>query len=178
MLNIHPGKNILPKLFLAGLVASIYTPQGFAVEESILEPFTLSGHIRIGKNSAACEEPEEEPRGPLYLYAKLLVTDTNVADQVIASEYTLTGTRVKTRIGLIGRNVSEIEVADIRNVQTHQTMLGRVLNFGDVLISTAGQSGFEIEFRNVDRPEEIAAMVRRAQKRTIVKIVTDPHPPS
>jgi len=84
---------------------------------------------------------------------------------VISSEYTLTNTHAKTRYGLIGRNVSDIEIADIRNVQIHQTALGHMFNFGSVLISTAGQSGFEIVFRNVDRPEEIAEMVRRARKR-------------
>ena len=86
--------------------------------------------------------------------------------RVLASEFTVTTERVHQRAGLIARNTSEIEVRDIRNVQVKQGVLRRLLGIGDVGISTAGQSGFEITFAGIADPHGVAELVRQVRQRS------------
>jgi uncharacterized membrane protein YdbT with pleckstrin-like domain len=85
--------------------------------------------------------------------------------RVLASEFRVTTERVHQRTGLIARNTSEIEVRDIRNVQVEQDILQRLLNVGDVRISTGRHSGFEITFAGITDPHGVAELVRRARQR-------------
>ena len=84
--------------------------------------------------------------------------------RVLASAYRVTTERVTQHAGLIARNMSEVEVGDIRNVQIMQGAIERLLGVGSVGVSTSGQSGFEITFSGVINPEAVADLVRDARK--------------
>lgn len=83
---------------------------------------------------------------------------------MISSAYRVTTERASQRSGLIARNTSEVEVADIRNVQVRQGAIARLLKVGDVGVSTSGQSEFEITFKGVRAPQVVAELIRNARK--------------
>ncbi|MCX6759954.1 MAG: PH domain-containing protein [Candidatus Nealsonbacteria bacterium] len=74
--------------------------------------------------------------------------------------YTITNKRVIVRRGIIAKNVSEIEIKDMRNIITKQNMWARLLGYGDVMIGTAGTAGLEIVIRNIANPEGIKDLIR------------------
>ncbi len=85
---------------------------------------------------------------------------------VYATSYTVTSERVVQRKGLLSRRVSEVEISDIRNVQVNQGIIQRMFGIGNVGISTAGQSGVEIVFAGIRRPQPVADMIREQRKRS------------
>ena len=88
-----------------------------------------------------------------------------VAIQVrFGADWTLTTDRLSQRLGIISRQTSEIELGDVRNVQLRQGVVDRIVGIGAVLVSTAGQSGFEIIVSGIRDPEEFAEAVRRGRR--------------
>jgi uncharacterized membrane protein YdbT with pleckstrin-like domain len=85
---------------------------------------------------------------------------------VYATSFTVTSERVIQRKGLLSRRVSEVEVSDIRNVQVNQGIVQRMFGIGNVGISTAGQSGVEIVFSGIKRPQPVADLIREQRKRS------------
>lgn len=85
---------------------------------------------------------------------------------VWATSFTVTSERVIQRKGLLSRRVSEVEVSDIRNVQVNQGIIQRMFDIGNVGVSTAGQSGVEIVFSGIKRPQPVADMIREQRKRS------------
>jgi len=83
---------------------------------------------------------------------------------VFASEYEVTSTRARQCMGIVARKTSEIDLADVRNVQVKQGIFQRLFGVGNVQISTAGQSGFEVEFRGIVNPNRVAEIVRQARE--------------
>ena len=51
--------------------------------------------------------------------------------------------------GIIAKHTSEVEISDLRNIVANQGIVERICGLGSVGLSTAGQSGFEIEMRGV-----------------------------
>ncbi len=88
-----------------------------------------------------------------------------VAVQCSSTYYKVTSERVTQHRGLIARNTSEVELSDIRNIQVNQGAIARILDIGNVAISSAGQSGMEVVFRGIRDPGGVAEIVRRARKR-------------
>ncbi len=84
---------------------------------------------------------------------------------VRTTEYVVTTDRAAEASGILSRKTSEIELADVRNVQVTQSLSDRMLGIGNVGISTAGQSGFEVVFKGVKSPNDVADIVRRARER-------------
>lgn len=72
---------------------------------------------------------------------------------------TITNKRAMERDGLFSKNISEVLHDDIRNVQTHQTFRQRLLGIGDLAISSAGQSDFEIRVRDVPAPGKLREVI-------------------
>lgn len=69
--------------------------------------------------------------------------------------YILTSKRVENRIGIFGSREEEISHDDIQAVDVHQSILGKIFNFGTVMIKAAGASR-EVDFTNVASPKQIA----------------------
>lgn len=72
---------------------------------------------------------------------------------------TITRKKVSLRKGLLARALNEVRIADVRNVQTTQGILQRLLGVGSVGISTAGQSEIEIEVAGIPRPDRVRAII-------------------
>ena len=69
--------------------------------------------------------------------------------------YRLTSKRVENRIGIFGSREEEISHDDIQAVDVQQSNIGKIFNFGTVMIKAAGLSR-EVDFTNIARPKMIA----------------------
>ena len=105
---------------------------------------------------------------PLEAFAKLIAGGLFIGIPFIVirtTQYVVTEDRASEASGLFSRKTSEIELADVRNVQVTQSLGQRMSKVGDVGISTAGQSGFEVVFKGVENPNDVADIVRKARER-------------
>lgn len=79
------------------------------------------------------------------------------------TQYVLTTERIIVRIGMVARTGTEIPLERINNVLFSQSVLERLLGFGDVLIESAGAQG-QSRLRDVPDPEAFQSEVYRARE--------------
>ncbi|MEZ6064827.1 MAG: PH domain-containing protein [Planctomycetaceae bacterium] len=77
---------------------------------------------------------------------------------------TLLDERIIYARGLITRNTSELLYADIRNMQIDRNLVERLLNFGDMALSSSGQDEMEIVIKDIPDPESVAEFIRDRQR--------------
>jgi len=71
-----------------------------------------------------------------------------------STELTVTDMRTRLHRGWLSRSITEVWHRDVRNVQIEQTFFQRLLGVGQIGVSSAAQSGIEIEvsgMRDVDK---------------------------
>ncbi|MFC6764582.1 PH domain-containing protein [Natrinema soli] len=73
--------------------------------------------------------------------------------------YVITDEEIYVKYGLISRDVTQIRLDRVQNTAYEQTILERVLSFGDVRVYTAGTSTEDITFRDVPNPEHIKSIL-------------------
>jgi hypothetical protein len=78
---------------------------------------------------------------------------------VLRYRYEVTTLRAIAREGLASRSTSEIQLDDIRNIVVHRSFSNRLLGLGTVELSTAGESGMEVVFRSIRRPEPLVRLI-------------------
>jgi uncharacterized membrane protein YdbT with pleckstrin-like domain len=76
---------------------------------------------------------------------------------------TLTSERLIYRYGIIHRGTSEMRYEDIRNMKLNQNIVERLLGFGDMALSSAGQDDMEIVINDIPRPQQVADYIRQRQ---------------
>ena len=79
---------------------------------------------------------------------------------------TVTTKRTILRKGILSKHTNEVFHTDVRNVQLSQSFLQRLLDAGTVGISSAGQSGLEIDVPGLPDPGKVRDLInaRRKQK--------------
>lgn len=65
---------------------------------------------------------------------------------------TLTDKSVQLEFGVFTQNSREVAYRNIQSVNVHQSVLGQIFNYGDVIITTANQND-AITFPLVDKPQ-------------------------
>jgi uncharacterized membrane protein YdbT with pleckstrin-like domain len=75
------------------------------------------------------------------------------------NRFYLTANYVKSEVGIVARRSAKLVYGTILAIDTHQTVLGRLLNFGTVELSCAGSDGNEILIENVFAPEIVQAVI-------------------
>lgn len=80
--------------------------------------------------------------------------------QWLANRYVITSAEVSEHYGIIAREIRTTQLAHIRRVEKRQSVIGRLLGYGDVLYYTAGSAGVDVELENVANPQAIAREVR------------------
>jgi len=75
--------------------------------------------------------------------------------RVLKTEYFITSKRIYVKYGLIGRRVFEIKNEWITGIIVRQGLFGRILNYGDVVISTPGQYAGSVVMHGVSDPMNI-----------------------
>lgn len=73
--------------------------------------------------------------------------------------YTVSNRRVIEKRGIIGRNLSEVNLNDIRNVIVKYGVLDRLLGIGAVGVATAGQAGVEIKITGCKDPQSVRRLI-------------------
>lgn len=81
----------------------------------------------------------------------LLFTIINHWIAIATNLYVLTNRRVLKQTGIISKHSGSSYLDKINNVEHRQTMWGRMLNYGDVEIDTASETG-TTTFRGIERP--------------------------
>jgi uncharacterized membrane protein YdbT with pleckstrin-like domain len=81
-----------------------------------------------------------------------------------ATVFTITTQRLRIKRGIIARHVQQTDIERVQNVNTHQSVLDRLLQVGSVDFDTAGTGDSDFKFDGVEDPEEVVAAVDRAQK--------------
>lgn len=79
---------------------------------------------------------------------------------VISTEYVITDRRISSRFGLVGRKTNEASFERIQDTEFVQGWGGRLLDYGNVGVRTAGTKGSEINFTGVSEPKWIQRMIR------------------
>ncbi|PSQ45874.1 hypothetical protein BRD17_00710 [Halobacteriales archaeon SW_7_68_16] len=73
--------------------------------------------------------------------------------------YVLTNQEIYSKSGIISRDVTHIRYERIQNTSMDQTILGRVLSFGDIIVFTAGTSLQELILDDVPNPSKLGEIV-------------------
>ena len=77
---------------------------------------------------------------------------------IYVSEYAITNKRVISKLGLIRRDVEEMNLGSIESVNLKQSIVGRIFNYGDINISGRGSS--QVIFKQADSPVEIRKKIK------------------
>jgi uncharacterized membrane protein YdbT with pleckstrin-like domain len=92
-------------------------------------------------------------------FMTLMVTIVRIYDVRYAVDSR--GIEAKTGILSMHQRITRVRYEDIRSIELEQTLLGRMLDIGDVEISTAATGAVEIVFQGIAAPEEVQDMLQR-----------------
>lgn len=81
----------------------------------------------------------------------------------LATDYVLTTERIVVRRGLIARSGTEIPLENVANVLFSQSVLERLLGYGDVLLESAGAQG-QSRLTDIPDPEHFQSQVYRVRE--------------
>lgn len=73
--------------------------------------------------------------------------------------FRITLTWVRSEIGIIARSTSKLLYEDIRNIETHQSIVGRFLNYGHIELASSATAGSEILILGVANPQLLEDIV-------------------
>lgn len=76
--------------------------------------------------------------------------------------YNLTNERIKVVKGMFGKDIENMELIRIQDIDLSQNLSERIFNIGDILIRGADPSTPNITLRNVSQPQEVYELMRRA----------------
>ena len=93
-----------------------------------------------------------------------------VSIDVLTSEYFISNKRIYFKRGLISRVLNDIKIEWITNIFVNQGIFGRILNYGDIGISSPGERGGAIGFAGVSDPMKVKAIIED----TLVKYKKNP----
>jgi uncharacterized membrane protein YdbT with pleckstrin-like domain len=82
----------------------------------------------------------------------------------IATHYTITDRRLHIRRGILSRIEQHTTIDRVQNVETHQSLLERILRIGTVSFDTAGTEDSDFGFEGVAHPQAVVRAVDRAQE--------------
>jgi uncharacterized membrane protein YdbT with pleckstrin-like domain len=85
------------------------------------------------------------------------------AIELLTSEFAVTTTRLIFKVGLIGRYTTELLLGKVESIGVQQTLLGRLLNYGDLVVT--GTGGVREVFPRVHDPIEFRNHVQQASLR-------------
>lgn len=78
--------------------------------------------------------------------------------------YTITNNRLHIRRGIVARAEQQTLVTRVQNVNTHQSVLQRMLIIGTVDFDTAAGDDYDFQFAGVAKPHDVVDAVHRAQR--------------
>lgn len=80
-------------------------------------------------------------------------------------EFTITNIRITARIGLISRNMTELDIKDIRSINLNQKFLQRLFfNTGNLEFTTAAGPLEDLSFLDIDDPLKVKETIWRIKQ--------------
>lgn len=79
--------------------------------------------------------------------------------------YVITDEAVYVKYGVVSRDITQVPIERVQNSSFDQSMLQRLLSFGDVHVFTAGSSTEDLTLENVPDPEEVSETLTTTQTR-------------
>ena len=79
--------------------------------------------------------------------------------QVLGTRLTITTEQTTLRRGILSKFTNDVFHSNVRNIQVRQSFFQRLLNVGWIGISSAGQSGLEIEVNGIIDPEKVKEII-------------------
>jgi len=68
--------------------------------------------------------------------------------------YAITNKRILNQSGIIGKDYVDCSLHNVQNVYLNISILGRLLKYGKIQISTAGEAWIELRWANVSQPRD------------------------
>jgi uncharacterized membrane protein YdbT with pleckstrin-like domain len=123
----------------------------------------IAAAIAAGVTKAADGDVDS---GLVTLVAIVLLVVVLVAGYVkrLFTTYTISDHRLHIRRGIIARAEQQTLINRVQNVNTHQSVLQRMLLIGNVNFDTAAGDDYDFEFAGVSSPAEVVDAVHRAQR--------------
>ena len=81
------------------------------------------------------------------------------------TEYVATDERLYRKQGILSRRVTTVDYETVQNVTYSQTITGRFFDHGSLAFDTAGGSGTELTFDDVDDPRPVESLVNERLSR-------------
>ena len=90
-------------------------------------------------------------------YLLIIICFLEVIRRYFNDRYVIYSDKIISIQGLISFHLTRntIDYLDIREIKTNQTILGRMVGYGDLLISTASTSGIELTLRYIDNVNDL-----------------------
>jgi uncharacterized membrane protein YdbT with pleckstrin-like domain len=85
--------------------------------------------------------------------------------RILSTEYLITTNRVYVKYGLISRKVRDVRIEWITSATVAQGLMGRILNFGDLLFVTPGEYLGSVEMIGVHDPLRVKAIAEDAVRK-------------
>lgn len=98
--------------------------------------------------------------GLVVVYPLMIIS---VAIKKVCTSYIVTNKRICSKEGLFAKRKVEVDIKDIRSIETNQSILGRIFGFGNVLISTAGTGGVEVAIIGISKPNSFTAFIKKCK---------------
>lgn len=83
--------------------------------------------------------------------------------RVVNTRYVVTNRAVYAKSGVLGRRVTSADCSRVQDSSFHQSVRGTLFGYGSVELEIAG--GNDIQFRNIESPREVRALVDRVTRR-------------
>jgi len=109
--------------------------------------------LSAGEEIAGLFEQHWVVRIPMVLWLLLVITFPLAIYEYLRVRHTelgVTNKRVISKTGIISRKSEEMKLTSIETVEIDQSILGRILGYGNIKVSGRGSS--DVLFRNVDDP--------------------------
>ncbi len=68
------------------------------------------------------------------------------------------------RCGLLSRDIAEIELRHIRDIQLKQSVYERIVGIGSLALSSAGRAEAEVLFEGIPDPGGVKEVIRQATR--------------
>jgi uncharacterized membrane protein YdbT with pleckstrin-like domain len=85
--------------------------------------------------------------------------------RILSTEYLITTNRVYVKYGLISRKVRDVRIEWITSATVAQGLMGRILNFGDLLFVTPGEYLGSVEMIGIHDPLRVKAIAEDAVRK-------------
>jgi membrane protein YdbS with pleckstrin-like domain len=82
-----------------------------------------------------------------------------------AHRYHVEDGRIEHQVGIIGRHIRCVRLADLRNVNLRQGIVERMLGIGTLEFSSAGGSGIEVSWSGVRDPADLKRRIESLRGR-------------